>query len=132
MLKKVSMIFGIVFLLVGLLGFVPGVVMTDSDGMQLLLGIFMVDPLHNGVHIASGILGLLGSTSSMYAKWYLVGFGAVYGLVTVLGFIDPTLFGLMMVNPADNYLHLALTVGLLGSGLFLKDDVMPAGKKAMM
>lgn len=135
MLKKVAMVFGIVFLLVGLLGFVPGVTSTDSDGMQLLLGLFMVDPVHNSVHILSGLAGLAAAgMSTKAAKAYLVGFGIIYGLVTLLGFFDSTLFGLMHVNMADNWLHVVLTIGLLGAGLGLTEESsLAAGpsKKAM-
>ncbi len=132
MLKKASMVFGVVFLLVGLLGFVPGVTTTDSNGMQQLLGLFMVDPLHNAVHLLSGIAGLVAAMNAKYAKMYLVGFGVIYGLVTLVGFFDETIFGLMHVNMADNWLHLLLTLGLLGAGLGLSDDgSMPAKKAAM-
>ena len=136
MLKKVAMIFGAVFLLVGLLGFVPGITSTDADGMQLLLGLFMVDPIHNAVHITSGLAGLVAAgVSAKAAKGYLVGFGVVYGLVALLGFFDSTLFGLMHVNMADNWLHVVLALGLLGAGLGLTDDETPVAttktKKAM-
>lgn len=132
MLKKVSMAFGVVFLLIGLLGFVPGITSTDADGMQLLLGLFMVDPLHNAIHLLSGIAGLVGAMSTKYAKWYLVGFGAIYAVVTLVGFFDQTIFGLMHVNMADNWLHLVLTVGLLGAGFGLSDDGSTPAKKAAM
>lgn len=131
MLKKVSLVFGAVFLLVGLLGFVPGVTTTDSDGMQLLLGLFMVDTLHNFVHIISGVAGLAAAGSTRYAKWYLVGFGAIYALVTLVGFMDQTLFGLMHVNTADNWLHLVLAVGLLGAGFGLVGEGAAPAKRAM-
>lgn len=134
MLKKVAMVFGVVFLLIGLLGFVPGITTTDSNGMQQLLGLFMVDTTHNFVHIVTGVLGLVGAMNNRYAKWYLVGFGVIYALVTLVGFFDDTLFGLMKVNMADNILHLVLAVALLGTGLGLRADTadmaMPA-KKAM-
>lgn len=134
MLKKVAMVFGVVFLAVGLLGFVPGITSTDSEGMQLLLGIFMVDPIHNAVHILSGLAGLVAAgVSAQAAKAYLIGFGIIYGLVSLLGFFDNTLFGLMHVNMADNWLHVVLTLGLLGAGLGLSDDTAAASpvKKAM-
>ncbi|PYL96244.1 MAG: DUF4383 domain-containing protein, partial [Verrucomicrobia bacterium] len=47
------MLFGIVFLAVGILGFVPGVT-SDVNGMPMLLGIFHVNTAHNLVHIVSG------------------------------------------------------------------------------
>lgn len=123
MLKKVAMVFGAVFLLVGLLGFVPGITSTDSEGMQLLLGLFAVDPIHNAVHIVSGLAGLVAAgASAKTAKGYLIGFGAIYALVALIGFFDHSLFGLMHVNMADNWLHVVLALGLLGAGLGLSDD----------
>jgi hypothetical protein len=131
MLKKVSLVFGVVFLLVGLLGFVPGVTSTADDGMQLLLGLFMVDSVHNVIHLLSGVAGLIGAVSDVYAKWYLVGFGVIYGLVTLVGFFDQTIFGLLHVNTADNILHLVLALGLLGAGLGITTTNDTSVKKAM-
>lgn len=122
MLKKIALIFGVIFTLVGVLGFVPGITTTDAGGMQYLLGIFMVDGLHNVVHLTSGIAGLAASTSTRYAKMYLVGFGVIYALVALLGFFDETLLGLFHVNMADNWLHLLLALGLLGGGLLVKEE----------
>ncbi len=135
MVKKIAMVFGALFLLIGLLGFVPGITSTDSDGMQLLLGLFGVDPIHNAVHIVTGLAGLVAAgVSTKVARAYLIGFGMIYALVALLGFFDPTLFGLMHVNMADNWLHVVLTIGLLGTGLGLPDeeDASPTPvKKAM-
>jgi hypothetical protein len=117
MLKTLSLTFGAVFLLIGLLGLVPAATPDDK-----LLGLFMVDGTHNVIHILSGILGLAaGSTSEKHSRLYLVGFGAVYALVTVIGFAQgDTVLGLFHVNAADNFLHLVLAAGLLGSGLGVK------------
>lgn len=120
MLKKVSLVFGAVFTLVGILGFVPGITTTDVDGHQLLFGLFMVDGVHNIVHLASGIVGLAAAGSERYAKLYLIGFGAVYALVTLLGFFTNPVLGFLHVNTADNWLHLVLAVGLLGAGFGLE------------
>jgi Domain of unknown function (DUF4383) len=50
MAKTFGMLFGIVFLAVGILGFVPGIT-TGADGMSMLLSIFMVNTAHSSVHI---------------------------------------------------------------------------------
>ena len=126
MLKKVSLIFGIVFLLVGILGFVPGLTTTDSDGMPMLLGLFMVGTVHNIIHLASGVLALLGASSERYARWYLQGFGIVYALVAVVGIVQGnTVLGLFSVNVADNILHVVLALALLGTGFGLKPGAQP-------
>ena len=133
MLKKVSLVFGVVFTLIGLLGFVPGVTSADADGNQLLLGLFMVDPVHNVIHLLSGVAGLVAAASDRYAKLYLVGFGLVYALVTLVGFFDATVFGLLHVNTADNWLHLVLALGMLGAGLGLQSgDEMGGPAKVVM
>lgn len=120
MLKKFSLIFGIVFLLIGILGFVPGASSTDADGMQLLLGLFMVGTIHNTIHLASGVVALFAASSERYAKWYLQIFGIVYALVAIVGFVQGnTVLGLFSVNMADNLLHVALAVLLLGTGFGL-------------
>lgn len=117
--KTAATIFGIVFLAVGVLGFVPGITSNNH-----LLGIFEVSPLHNIIHILSGVLALvLANMGGVYAKKYLVGFGAVYALVAVVGLVQgDTVLGLFYVNAADNLLHIALAVGLIGSGLILSTE----------
>jgi hypothetical protein len=121
MLRKLSVLFGVVFLLVGILGFVPALTPVDADGMPLLLGLFMVGTIHNIIHLASGVAALLGSKSEQYASLYFKIFGAVYALVTVIGFVQKdTVLGLIHVNTADNFLHLVLAVAILGIGFTVK------------
>ena len=113
MLTKVAYAFGVVFLLIGVLGFVPGV---TPDGH--LLGIFDVSPIHNVIHLLSGVAALvLASMGERMAQWYFRIFGIVYGLVTVIGIIQgTTVLGLIGVNLADNILHLAITLVALYEG----------------
>jgi hypothetical protein len=119
MAKTFGMLFGIVFLAVGILGFVPGITTTGSDGMPMLLGIFMVNTAHSFVHIASGVVFLLASMSGAGAArlWFQI-FGAVYAVVAILGFMTPNgmLLGLISNNPADTWLHVVLAVAMLAIG----------------
>jgi uncharacterized protein DUF4383 len=119
MAKTFGMLFGIVFLAVGILGFVPGVTTTGSDGMPMLLGIFMVNTAHSFVHIASGVVFLLASMSGAGAArlWFQI-FGAIYAVVAILGFMTPNgmLLGLISNNPADTWLHVVLAVAMLAIG----------------
>ena len=104
-------VLGAVLTLVGLLGFVPALAPGGN-----LLGIFAIDPIHNVVHILSGVVGLAIAyvANGVYSRWYAGVFGAVYGLVTIVGFIQgTTVLGLINVNLADNLLHLAITVASL-------------------
>jgi hypothetical protein len=81
MFKKLAILFGVVFLLVGVLGFIPAVSPVHSDGMRYLLGLFMVGGVHNVIHLLSGAAALLGaSKSEKYAKLYFQVFGSVYAI----------------------------------------------------
>lgn len=115
--RTVAKTFGFVFLAVGVLGFIPNPIVSNS-------GLFEVNALHNVVHLASGALALAaGYTSSANSKTYNVGFGAVYALVTLLGFMGVGfVVDLLSLNMADNLLHLLITAGLLGAGLTLPEE----------
>ena len=98
---------GATLTLVGILGFVSALAPNSE-----LLGIFEVDPLHNAIHIVSGVVGLTVAftASGVYSRYFALIFGVVYGLVTVVGFIQQTtVLGLIHVNLADNVLHLLIT-----------------------
>ncbi len=116
MVKTLGMLFGIVFLAVGILGFVPGVSAPGPDGMPMLLGIFMVNTAHSMVHIASGAIFLFASMAGAGAAslWFKL-FGLVYAVVAVLGFMTPNgmLLGLISNNPADTWLHVGLAAAML-------------------
>ncbi len=108
MTKSLALVFGFVFLLIGVLGFVP-VITTD----HMLLGIFHVNPAHNVVHLLSGAIALwAGFTSFRASKNYFRIFGIVYGLVAVLGFMvgDGLLLGLISNNTADTWLHVVISL----------------------
>jgi hypothetical protein len=118
-IKKLAMVFGVVFLAIGLLGFVPGV--TTADG--LLLGLFQVSPLHNVIHILSGAAALLAMSSVSNSRLYFRVFGVVYALVALVGWVQgTTVLGLIDVNVADNILHTVLGLAILGIGFGLPDD----------
>lgn len=106
----VTWLFGVVFVVVGLLGFVTG---------NPLLW-FQIDNVHNVIHLASGVVAFISASAGYNAaKWYLIIFGLVYGLVTLLGFLNEgDVLGIIQVNQADNYLHLGITAVTLVVGLF--------------
>jgi hypothetical protein len=118
------MVFGAVLLLIGLLGFVPGI---TTNGM--LMGIFQVDALHNIVHILTGAAALaIAMTRESYIRLFYQVFGVVYALVTVLGFLTGQgLAVLLPVNMADNLLHVAITAFALYFGFVHKE---PGSAKA--
>jgi hypothetical protein len=111
-LKTITIVIGLVFLAVGLLGFVPNPVIGDSEN-----AIFHADTLHSWVHIVSGILFLLFAFARpRKVSIFLKVFGAIYFLLGVLGLIDigtsgfGRILGFLHVNGADNFLHIGLGV----------------------
>ncbi|MDB4978064.1 MAG: hypothetical protein JWM56_250 [Candidatus Peribacteria bacterium] len=116
LVKPVTWLFGVVFIAIGILGFIN----------NPILGLFSVNAVHNIVHLLSGAVAL-GAASSGYknSRLYLIIFGLVYALVTVLGFVTPDLLGsLLNANLADNYLHLVIAaVTLLIGFLSAKNPV---------
>lgn len=123
MVQKLAWVFGIVFLAVGVLGFVPA--LTPGG---YLLGLFMVDPLHNVIHIASGLLALGAVLMGNYARLYFQVFGVVYAVVAVVGFLQgDTVLGLIMTNMADHVLHLVIAVVALWVGFGMKDRMGMGG-----
>jgi hypothetical protein len=120
MLKTAAILFGIVFLLVGVLGFVPGITTTG----QMLLGIFHVNAVHNIVHLLSGAVALItGLTSTAAARMYFRVFGIVYALVAILGFFigNGLLLGLISNNMADTWLHVLIALVALALGFVVQD-----------
>lgn len=119
MVKIGAGIFGIVFLGLGILGFVPDASI-QLEGLPHLFGVFAHDAIFNIVHILTGVIGLLAASSDRYAKWYLQLFGIIYALIAAAGFLqNDTVVGLFTVNMAGNILHLALATGLLVAGFTL-------------
>ena len=117
--RLVAGVFGAVYLLVGLLGFaVTG--FSDFAGTDTgdNLIVFEVNPLHNVVHLAIGALLLASSRSVAAAKGSNTAVGAVYLLVGILGlFLIGTDANILSLNAADNVLHFASAIVLLGVGL---------------
>jgi hypothetical protein len=119
---------GAVFLLVGVLGFVPGIT-THYDQLTFaghhseaaLLGVFNVSALHNVVHLAFGAAGIACARTFRAARMYLLGGGAIYLLLFLYGLVidRESTMNFVPVNSADNWLHLGLGVGMLALGVVL-------------
>lgn len=120
---------GAVFLLVGILGFVPGVT-TNYDSLSLanhhseakLLGLFQVSVLHNVVHLLFGAAGILAGRKTRHVVPFLLGAAAVYLLLTVYGVLidHDSAANFVPVNSADNWLHLGLAAGMAVLGLVIR------------
>jgi hypothetical protein len=116
--KTVALVFGIVFLLIGILGFIPAL----TPGMALL-GLFMVNGIHSVIHLIFGVLGIAAAFTGTERLYNRAG-GIIYLLIGVLGFIPALvpgglLLGLVMINLADNILHLVIGAILAYTGFAL-------------
>lgn len=127
-LQKAALAVGAVFLLVGILGFVPGITtgydtmtMAGHHSEAMLLGVFNVSILHNLVHLAFGVAGLLMARSFAGARTYLIGGGVIYLVLFVYGLVidHASAANFVPVNSADNWLHLVLAIGMIGLGVAL-------------
>lgn len=117
-----------VFLLVGVLGFIPGIT-TGLGQLEFaghhsdaeLLGVFQVSILHNVVHLLFGVVGLALARSASGARTYLIGGGAVYLVLWLYGLLvdETSSANFVPLNDADDWLHLALGIGMIVLGLAL-------------
>jgi Domain of unknown function (DUF4383) len=127
-LQTVAMLVGIVFLLVGILGFIPGIT-TDAPGdfagdesEAELFGIFRTSILHNIVHLLYGIAGLALARTWDGARTFLIGGGVIYLALWLLGIIGGADW--IPSNNADNWLHFGLGVVMIGAGVLLSRGEM--------
>lgn len=127
MAKKFAVIAGIIFVIVGILGFIPNPIVSSAEN-----ALFKTDVLHNIVHLLFGVILLAASRTWSSARKALIGSGVVYLLLAIVGFMqfgnsdEGMLLGLVNANGADNWLHLVLGLGLLGAGVISKtEDIVP-------
>jgi len=130
MAKTMAWVVGMVFVLLGILGFIPNPIV----GME---GVFMTNAAHNIIHLVSGIYLIIAAMQSIRAaKMAFKVVGIVYLLVTILGFLTigasgmGSLLGLVSMNAADNYLHLVLTAVFLALGFMGADTKTAAMPEA--
>ncbi|GGX15625.1 DUF4383 domain-containing protein [Streptomyces lomondensis] len=126
--QQAALLVGLVFLLVGVLGFIPGIT-TDYDSIEFaghesgaeLLGVFQVSILHNLVHLAYGLAGLALARTAAGAYAYLMVGGAVYLVLWVYGLSvgHDSDANFVPLNTADDWLHFALGVAMIGLALAL-------------
>ena len=123
-LRTAAMAVGAVFLLVGILGFIPGITENapgDFAGHKSdakLLGIFEVSILHNLVHVLFGIIGLAVAKNAKAAGQYLLYGGIIYLVLFVYGLVidHDSAANFVPLNGADNVLHLLLGIGMTALG----------------
>ncbi|MFD1211327.1 DUF4383 domain-containing protein [Arthrobacter sp. GCM10027362] len=126
--QKAAMAAGVVFLLVGILGFIPGITtnynlmsFAGHDSGAMLLGVFQVSVLHNIVHLLYGVVGLALARSVAGSRNYLIWGGVVYLALWLYGLIigHETAANFVPINTADNWLHFVLGVAMVALGFLL-------------
>jgi arginine exporter protein ArgO len=127
-LQRAAQAVGAVFLLVGVLGFIPGITsnyealsFAGHGSEALLLGIFQVSILHNIVHLLFGVAGILMSRTNDQARNYLLYGGVVYLILWLYGILigHDTPANFVPVNSADNWLHLILGIAMIALAILL-------------
>jgi hypothetical protein len=129
--QKAALAVGAVFLLVGILGFIPGIT-TNYDQLSfashhseaMLLGVFQVSILHNIVHLLFGVAGIAMARTRGAARSYLLWGGVIYLLLWIYGLVidHDSDANFVPVNAADNWLHLVLGIGMVALALLLTRD----------
>lgn len=127
-IQKTALAVGIIFLLVGILGFIPGITTGYGDlkfaghhSEAHLLGLFQVSILHNIVHLLFGVAGIAMARSISGSKGYLVVGGIIYLVLWIYGLVTggQSAANFVPLNDADNWLHLVLGVGMIALGVLL-------------
>jgi hypothetical protein len=114
MIKSAAILLGLVFLAIGILGFIPG-----ATTNEMLFGTFHVNAIHSIVHIVSGVIALLcGLGSRTASRAFFQVFGVIYAIIAILGFYygEQPIFRLISNNRPDIWLHLVLAVVMLFLG----------------
>jgi hypothetical protein len=114
-----ALVVAFLFLIIGVLGFVPGltsnystIVQMGSDSHAHLLGLFQVSAVHNTVHLAFGAVGVVAAHRLVWSRVYLLVGGCIYLGLAVYGMLIDlhSAANILPVNNADNWLHVALGV----------------------
>jgi len=136
--RTLATVVGAVFLLVGILGFIPGITthiypidFAGHDANAKLLGLFEVSILHNVVHLIFGVVGLSMAKTTKGATSYLLGGGVIYLVLAVYGAVIEyaSNANFVPVNTADNWLHFVLGAGMIALGLALgRRAAAPTGR----
>lgn len=135
-IQKTALIVGIVFLLVGVAGFIPGLTHSaehlhgaGAGSEAQLLGVFQVSVLHNLVHLAFAVAGLAVAARARASRLYLIIGGLIYLVVWLYGLVavGNDQLNILPVNDADNWLHLGLALGMVLLGIFVgREPRVPA------
>jgi hypothetical protein len=140
-IRTFALIYGLVFLVVGIAGFIPGLMTPhDAAGHELaveqgagnLFGLFPVNVLHNLVHLAFGVWGLAVYRNTPAAVSYARIVAVVYAVFVVMGFIPrlDTVFGLVPLHGNDIWLHALLAAVAAYFGFLWHSEADPVNRPA--
>ncbi|MGE5504793.1 MAG: DUF4383 domain-containing protein [Actinomycetota bacterium] len=115
-----ALVMGLIFLVVGILGFVPAL-LTPPPGDEpvritmahgLLFGLFPVNVLHNLVHLAFGVWGVVVWRSFTASRGYARSVAWIYAVLAILGLfpVVRTVFGLVPIWGNDIWLHALIAI----------------------
>ncbi|MGX1159174.1 uncharacterized protein DUF4383 [Arthrobacter sp. SLBN-100] len=133
-LQKATRAAGALFLLLGIVGFIPGITANygslgfagPGSGAELF-GIFQVSVLHNAVHLVFGIAGLVMARTHRQGRNFLIYGGVAYLFLWLYGLLigDDLPANFLPENNADNWLHLALGLAMIALAILLSPKTVP-------
>jgi hypothetical protein len=126
MVKTIAMVFGIIYLLVGIAGLISPLGGTLGMAPTTLLGIAQTNIIHNIVHLIIGVAGLSMAGSVESAGTFCKTFGIILLLIGVIGFFTQNLFGILPIGGNDIWIHLVSGLVLAIAGF----ATAPAGRAA--
>jgi hypothetical protein len=116
--RNFAIVLGVIYIVVGVLGFVPPLLTSRADAPSLaldqaygyLFGLFPVNILHSLVHLGVGVWGVLAARTLAAARTYAAAVAVIFGVLTVMGLVPRlnTAFGFIPLFGHDIWLH-ALT-----------------------
>jgi hypothetical protein len=118
--QNYALVIGAALTLAGIVGFFYSGSFGDPGKVDDVLGVLDVNGWHNLVHLFSGLLGLAVARSYSASRAYAIGFGAVYAVVAIWGFVigdGESILGFLPVNSEDNVLHLLIALAGIFAGL---------------
>lgn len=127
-IQTAALVVGLVFLIVGVAGFIPGVTTSfedlefaGHDSNALLFGVFQVSILHNIVHLLFGLWGLVAARGFAASRAFLIGGGLIYAVLWIYGLVidEESAANFVPFNTADDWLHFGLALGMIGLGTAL-------------
>ncbi len=130
MARMVALVFGAIFVLVGVIGFIPAISPPEDSvqGMEVadaaVLGLVPVNAIANVVHILLGAVLLWASMNTPSAILVLRAFGAAYALLAIIGLIAPEGFGIMPLGGTELWIHVATALVFLGVGFLLPAETV--------